>query len=234
VSDYSSLIFTSGEYEYKLPDDTYANYESLVASRVEKDKAFLYLSTLYKNLDADGTYSVSDPNKWEASIAMASGADANTEIDITAKLLNVHAPVVGEDTYFTITGDQSITGNIAVGTDLSVTNDLTVSNVAYIGGEILSADSTTNFAVRKYTNTVTDLPIGTWYTIAYNPGGNSGVSIGRATAQFVLVDRRAGKHQSVHFMASATFGDPSLTILNSSAFSVNAPFEAIRLKTGGI
>jgi hypothetical protein len=233
VSDYSSLIFTSGEYEYKLPDDTYANYESLVASRVEKDKAFLYLSTLYKNLDADGTYSVSDPNKWEASIAMASGSDQNTEISITGKLVSIQAPVTGDDTYLTVTGDQNVSGNISTGLDITAGNDLYVTNVAYIGDQILSVDETTNFAIRKYTNTVTDLPTGTWYTIAYNPGGDSGVSIGRATAQFVLVDRRAGKHQSVHFMASATFGDPALTILHSSAFSVNAPFEAIRLKTGG-
>jgi hypothetical protein len=231
ISDYSSLLFTSGEYEYKLADNTYANYEALVSSRVEKDKAFLYMSTLYKNLDADGTYSVNDPNKWEASITMASGANANTEIDITAKLLNVHAPVVGEDTYFTITGDQSITGNIAVGLDVSVDNDLTVANNIYVGGLTLSNTSDTQFARRAYTNTVTDLPTGTWYTIAYNPGGSNLVSIGRATAQFVLVDRQAGKHQSVHFMASATFGDPALTILHSSAFSANAPFEAIRLKT---
>jgi hypothetical protein len=233
VSDYSSLLFTSGEYEYKLADNTYANYEALVSSRVEKDKAFLYMSTIYKNLDADGTYSVNDPNKWEASITMASGANANTEIDITAKLLNVHAPVVGEDTYFTITGDQSITGNIAVGLDVSVDNDLTVANNIYVGGLTLSNTSDTQFARRAYTNTVTDLPTGTWYTIAYNPGGDNTVSIGRATAQFVLVDRSAGKHQSVHFMASATFGDPALTILHSSAFSANAPFEAIRIKTGG-
>jgi hypothetical protein len=232
VSDYSSLIFTSGEYEYKLPDDTYANYESLVASRVEKDKAFLYLSTLYKNLDADGTYSVNDPNKWEASIAMASGSDQNTEISITGKLVSIQAPVTGDDTYFTVTGDQNVSGNISTGLDITAGNDLYVTNVAYIGDQILSADETTNFATRRYTNTVTDLPTGTWYTIAYNPGGSNLVSIGRATAQFVLVDRQAGKHQSVHFMASATFGDPALTILHSSAFSANAPFEAIRVKTG--
>ena len=245
TSDYSSLLFTSGEYEYKLVDNTYANYESLVSSRVEKDKAFLYMSTIYKNLDADSTYSASNLNKWEASITMASGADQATEIDITAASIRLHAPAYYDtdtsawysgngDTSFTVVGDAYVSGNASTGNDLTAGNDLYVSNLAYIGTEILSSDSTTNFAPRKYTDTVTSLPIGTWYTIAYNPGGSNAVSVGRATAQFVLVDRSAGKHQSVHFMASATFNDPALTILHSSAFSVNAPFEAIRIKTGGI
>ena len=243
VSDYSSLLFTSGEYEYKLIDNTYANYESLVSSRVEKDKAFLYMSTIYKNLDADGTYSVADLNKWEASVTMASGADKDTEIDITAASIRMHAPATYDvdtntwysgvgDTFVSVIGDHYTSGNVSAGLDVTAGNDLYVSNVAYIGTSILSSDSTTNFARRAYTNTVTDLPTGTWYTIAYNPGGTNAVSIGRATAQFVLVDRQAGKHQSVHFMASATFGDPALTILHSSAFSANAPFEAIRVKTG--
>jgi hypothetical protein len=243
VSDYSSLLFTSGEYEYKLVDNTYANYEALVSSRVEKNKAFLYLSTLYKNLDADGTYSAADLNKWEASITMASGANQNTEIDITAASIRMHAPAYYDtdtytwypgigDTFLTVVGDAYMTGNGSTGLDFTVGNDLFVLNVAYIGTQILSSDSTTNFATRKYTDTVTSLPTGTWYTIAYNPGGSNLVSVGRATAQFVLVDRQAGKHQSVHFMASATFGDPGLTILHSSAFSSGGPFEAIRVKTG--
>ena len=314
VSDYSSLLFTSGEYEYELGDGTYANYESLISSRVEKDKAFLYLSTLYKNLDADGTFSSTYPNKWQAGIKMATAADTpsktivlansttgnttiivdstdeifvdqpfisentaaianatvssivnatafitsgsvggnstntplvfttypqKTEINIIGSQVSVSHPVTGTDTYFVVNGDQDISGNLSVTGNValagSVSGDLIVDGAVYVGTNLLELSEdvdTTDFARRARTNTVTDLPTGTWYTIAYNPGGSNLVSIGRATAQFVLVDRQAGKHQSVHFMASATFGDPALTILHSSAFSANAPFEAIRVKTG--
>ena len=75
-----------------------------------------------------------------------------------------------------------------------------------------------------------------WYTIARNGNPPNTTGGDRTTGYFVIRDINASDHQSVHFIASAHYGnasDSEITILNNSSYHEAGPFTKIRLITGG-
>jgi hypothetical protein len=85
-----------------------------------------------------------------------------------------------------------------------------------------------------YNNTSQEIPSGSssslpvgWYTIAYNNGD-------RAIARFGVRDVASGRHQSIIFTASHTFGmdaSNNITITHNSHYA-NQPIKGIRIKEG--
>jgi hypothetical protein len=85
-----------------------------------------------------------------------------------------------------------------------------------------------------YNNTSQEIPSGSsgslptgWYTIAYNRGD-------RAIARFGVSDVASGRHQSIIFTASHTYGmnnSNNITITHNSHYS-NQPIKGIRIKEG--
>ena len=85
-----------------------------------------------------------------------------------------------------------------------------------------------------YNNTSQEIPSGSsgslptgWYTIAYNHGD-------RAIARFGVRDVAGGRHQSIIFTASHTFGtnnSNNITITHNSHYA-NQPIKGIRIKEG--
>lgn len=62
-----------------------------------------------------------------------------------------------------------------------------------------------------------------WYTIGH-------VASGRASAKFVIADKRSGMHQSVHFYASHHYGNGEhITVLNNGQYSGGGAFRYLRI-----
>lgn len=66
-----------------------------------------------------------------------------------------------------------------------------------------------------------------WHTIASNSGN-------RASAKFVIYERKSGSHQAVHFYAAHHYGKGnSITVHSNSSYGNNGALKHIRLLSGG-